>query len=458
MPICLLSAVAIYWFLLSGHLSTPSIGFADCAWSATAQAWVDMDGNGVRNSSDPPLPGVTFHVNDIQNGYSDVGDADGPSDWKGEVQLSVWLPGCPDARFEVYPDIPEGFRALSDLRPTADAGSTHMVFDFGFSQLPGLPTVTPQPPSPLCRSYRLGVSNKYDITDIAIATDGTVWVSTFNDGLRKLLPGSSEWMHIDTADGLVNDQVRSITPLTDGSIWFGTEGGASQFGSNGWTSFTSAQGLINNSVYGIAASSDGNVWFATAGGVSQLNTQTLSWNSISADMISAVAVSPEGAVWVAPFLGNPTKVVLSDSGVIKFEDGFNFNYVDQFKFTPDGIMWIAGFDGIGKFSSRTGVLDVYNRMSSKGAFVDAAKDLDVAPDGSLWIAAEAYTPIIYHFLPWLKTDTTSAWQIYDQRDGLPTLPSSATNDDSVKAIAVTAIGDVWIATTEHATLCHFANK
>jgi len=427
-------------------------------WSATAQAWVDMNGNGVRDSSDPPLPGVTFHVNDIRNGYSDVGNGDGPSDWKGEVQLSVWLPGCPNARFEVYPDIPSGFSTLSDSKSTADAESTNMVFDFGFSQLPSLPTITPRPSPPSCTSYHLGLSNRYDITDIAITADGTVWVSTFNDGVRKLPPGSSEWIHIDTTDGLVNNQVRSITSLTDGNVWFGTEGGASRFGPDGWTSFTSVQGLINNNVYGIAGSPDGEIWFATAGGVSQLNPQTLSWDNISSDLISAIAVSPKGTPWVAPFLGNPSKIVASNSGALEFESSFNFNYVEQFMFAPDGILWIAGYNGIGRFNPATGVLDIYNRMSSKGAFVDAAKDLDIAPDGSLWIAAETYTPTVYHFLPSLQTDTASAWRIYDQRDGLPTLPSSATNDDSVKAIAVTPTGVVWIATTEHATRCHFDNN
>jgi streptogramin lyase len=416
-----------------------------------------LNGNGVRDQGDPPLPGVTFHVNDILNGYSDVGDADGPSDWKGEVQLTVWLPGCPDARFEVYPDTPPGYRALSDSRPTADDGSSNIVFGFGFSQLPGLPTIAPRSSPPSCVSYHLGAANKYDITDIDIAADGSVWVATFNDGLRRLPPSGTEWVFVRTGDGLINNQVRSITPLADGSVWFGTEGGASRLSPEGWTSFTSADGLVNNNVYGIALSPSGDVWFATAGGVSRLDAQTLTWNSVSSELVTAIAVSPEGIPWTTPYLDDQVRVVEYDSEGLHLGNGLNFNYADQLTFSSDGIMWIAGSDGIGQYNPVTGVVNIFDRTSTGGAFVDSANSLAIAPDGSVWIAATAYTPIVYHFLPWLDKDMASAWQIYDQRDGLLTLPTTATNDDSVKAIAVTPSGDVWIATTEHATRCHFEN-
>jgi sugar lactone lactonase YvrE len=439
-----------------------SVPFAavDCAWNATAQTWVDMNGNGIRDSGDPPLPGVLFHVDDILNGYSGVGSGDGPTDWKGEAQLYVWLPGCPKARFEIYPDVPSGYRALSDSKPTVDARSTGRVFDFGFSQLAGFATITPRPAPPSCTSYHLGMANRYDITDIDIAANGTVWVATFNDGLRSLAPGSSEWVYVDVRDGLVNNQVRSITPLTDGSVWFGTEGGASHLDSNGWTSFTKAQGLIDNNVYGIAKAPNGDIWFATAGGVSHLDAKTSTWNSIvvSDDIIHAVAVSSSGTPWITSLFGNPSRVIANDTGGYILGLGFNFDFGEQLTFGRDGALWVAGYDGVGKYDPGTGTLVVYNESSTKGAFVNSANGLAIASDGSIWIATTAYTPTICHFLPWLDAETASAWEFFDGRDGIPTLPKSATNDDSVKAIAVTPTGDIWVATTEHATRCRFGGQ
>jgi ligand-binding sensor domain-containing protein len=411
-----------------------------------------MNNNGVRDPSDPPLPGVKFHVNDSLNGYSDVGDSS-PSNWKGEAGLSVWLPGCPDAKFEVYADVPAGYRALSDAKQPADDKSSDQVFEFGFAQLPGIPTITPRPQTFSCTPYHLGWANHYDITDIDIAADGTVWVATYDDGLRKLSPGSSEWVYIKTEDGLASNQVRSIIPVADGSVWFGTEGGASRWSQqDGWTSYTSADGLINNSVYGIALSPDGDIWLATAGGVSHLDIQTSTWESVSYELVTAVAVSPDGTAWAAPFLDDQVRVVVPNSEGLQFGHGFDFSYADQLLFAPDGKLWIAG-DGVGQYDPATGMLNIFDRESTQGAFVDAANALDIAPDGSIWIAATTYTPVVYHFLPWLDASTATAWEFYDQRDGLPTLPESATNNDTVQALAVTSSGNVWIATTEHATYC-----
>jgi len=444
-PICLiLTLLGIYQILPS------MIGGADCIWDATAQAWVDVNRNGIRDPSDPPLPGVTFHVNDTLNEYPDVGDSR-PSNWKGEAGLSVWLPGCPKAEFEVYADTLPGYRALSDAGQPADAKSSDQVFEFGFVQLLGIPTITPRPQTFSCITYHLGWANHYDITDIDIAVDGTVWVATYNDGLRKLPPGSSEWVYIKTGDGLANNQVRSITPVADGSIWFGAEGGAARWSQEtGWTSYTSADGLINDSVYGIALSSNGDIWFATAGGVSQLNAQTLTWGSVEFEIVRAIAVSPDGIAWAAPFLDDQVRVVEHNSAGLQFASGFDYSYANQLLFSSDGKLWIAGSDGVGQYDPATGNLNIFTEASATNA-------LDFAPDGSLWIAASTHTPVVYHFIPWLDNTSASAWEFYDQRDGLPTLPSSATNNDTVQAIAVAPSGDIWIATTEHATRCRFEN-
>lgn len=448
----------ISWLRYRGMpIAAQTGGFApDCMWSATVQAWVDINGNGLRDPSDAPLPGVTFHVNDTLNGYSDVSDANSPTDWKGETQLSVWLPGCPNARFEIYPDAPAGYNALSSSRPIVAVTSTDKVFDFGFSQLTGMPTITPRPSSPTCVSYHLGLANRYDITDIAVAADESVWVATYNNGIRKLPPGSEEWEYFNHSNGLINNQVRSITPLDDGSIWFGTEGGASHLSSTGWESFTSNQGLISNSVYDIAVSSNGDLWFATGNGVSHLDVQTLIWKSIPLDTTThTITISPDGIVWVTPFLGNPSQVIDAGTEGLRLESKINFESADELLFAPDGNIWIAGFDGVGRYNPTTGSLDTYDSISTAGAFVDFANDLAIASDGSIWIAAGTYTPTVYHFIPWLDTSTSSTWRIYDHRDGLPTLSPSATNDDSVQAIAIAPSGDIWIATTEHATRCHF---
>jgi len=99
--------------------------------------------------------------------------------------------------------------------------------------------------------------------------------------------------------------------------------------------------------------------------------------------------------------------------------------------------------------------DLASGRGTAGASTDGARGLALAGDGSVWVAAEAYVPVLYHFLPWLPADQPSTWRIYDSPDGLPRLPASVTNSDPVQAVAVASPGDIWIATTEHATHCRF---
>ncbi len=303
---------------------------------------------------------------------------------------------------------------------------------------------------------RLGSANRYDITDIAVASDGSVWVSTFNDGLRLLRPGQTEWLPIRTSNGLINDQVRRIVPLPSGEVWFATEGGASKFDGETWFSVSSAGGLVNDSVYDIAVAPSGEVWFATYGGVSRFNPRTRSWASLpSSDIISAVAVSPDGTPWVAPFLGNVVRIDQSSPESLRFAGGPPFESADQLVFAPDGTLWMAGYDGLARYQPSSGDLTIYDLESTAGAFTDGARGLALAADGSVWVAAEAYVPVLYHFLPWLPADQPSTWRIYDSRDGLPLLPPAVTNSDPVEAVAIASPEDIWIATTEHATHCRF---
>jgi streptogramin lyase len=420
----------------------------DCMWSATGVAWVDQDANGTWDDGEPPLPGVTFRVNGWGNGY--------PSDWRGESSLTIWLPGCPDENFEILPDTPVGYEPTYTSQPTVGVRSSGNTFAFGFAQLPAMPTITPRPPSPVCESFRLGSAKRYDVTDVAVASDGSVWVATFNDGLRLLRSGQTEWTPIRAPDGLINDQVRRIVPLPSGEVWFATEGGASSFDGQEWISVSSADGLVNDSVYDIAVAPSGEVWFATYGGVSRFNPLVSSWTSLpSSHIIGAVAISPDGSPWIAPFLGNVVRIDDSSPASLRFAGGPPFESADQLVFAPDGTLWMAGYDGLAHYQPASGDLTIYNLESTVGAFTDGARGLALAGDGSVWVAAEAYVPVLYHFLPWMAADQPSTWRIYDSRDGLPTLPPSVTNSDPVQAVAVASPGDIWIAATEHATHCRF---
>ena len=109
----------------------------DCAWYGSARAWIDSNADGRINPDEPPLSDVQIHVDALQNQFSSIS-------WPaitgkdGDVQLSVSIPGCSDTSFEIYVDIPTGYRVTTRprIQVKPDIGeslSTERVYYFGFA-------------------------------------------------------------------------------------------------------------------------------------------------------------------------------------------------------------------------------------------------------------------------------------------------------------------------------------
>ncbi|MBN2006200.1 MAG: hypothetical protein JXA21_22785 [Anaerolineae bacterium] len=117
----------------------------DCMMTTTAAAWVDMNANSVWDDGEAPLKGVAFHVDDVRNGYEDVGNPS-VSGWSGTGAIEVWLPGCPKTRFELYATPPVGYRLTTEARlrmGETEAKEDSNQLRFGFAPLHDTPTPTP---------------------------------------------------------------------------------------------------------------------------------------------------------------------------------------------------------------------------------------------------------------------------------------------------------------------------
>jgi hypothetical protein len=90
-------------------------GIANCSWHSSAKAWIDSNGDGHINHGELPLRNVEIHIDDIENHLIDVGWP-AMTDQDGEVKLNVSIPDCSNSVFEIYVDLPEGFRATTQPR------------------------------------------------------------------------------------------------------------------------------------------------------------------------------------------------------------------------------------------------------------------------------------------------------------------------------------------------------
>ena len=110
-----------------------------------------------------------------------------------------------------------------------------------------------------------------DIKSVKVDATSNQWFGT-EVGVEKHIDykAKQNWSLYSSEDGLVHNEVISITEDQSGGLWFGTLGGTSYFKDGEWTSYTTADGLLNDTVYDVDFDLDGSVWFATGAGACRL--------------------------------------------------------------------------------------------------------------------------------------------------------------------------------------------
>jgi streptogramin lyase len=437
-------------------IAAQTMGFApDCIWSGVAVAWIDEDGNGIRETNEPSLSEVMFFVDDTLNGYERVGR--GESNWHGEAEVTVWLPGCPEASFEVYPQIPEGYKLTTGSRIAADVRENGLTLEFGFDYLSGIPTVTPRPPSPQCTSHKIGTQNHSDLTDVEVGPDGTVWVATFGNGVARFASGKDEWTRYTVKDGLISNRVRSISISGDNVAWFATNSGVSRFDGTEWISYTVEDGLIGGNVYAVTFGTNNDVWFATQEGASHYDISTGIWqsytieNGLADNFLHEIVVMPDNSVWFFTLLHGISVLVYEDdlSGGSSWSVHSEYNYIDDITIAPDGSFWFAGsINSVDRYDPATEKWRHYE--------VGVAYALEAAEDGSIWIASGGYGDIVIYRLPsGAVEDFQDVLETYDAEHDNIIPDESLVDNDHPQALSISPDGTLWIGTLETATHCVF---
>jgi hypothetical protein len=129
------ASVALLFFSML-HYILRAGGAADCTWHGSVKTWIDSNRDGLVNHDESLLGNVAIHIDDVKNRLVDVGWP-AITDQSGEAQLNVSIPSCSNSAFEIYADIPEGFRVTTRPRIEVDRdfwGSlgTENIYYFGF--------------------------------------------------------------------------------------------------------------------------------------------------------------------------------------------------------------------------------------------------------------------------------------------------------------------------------------
>jgi ligand-binding sensor domain-containing protein len=124
------------------------------------------------------------------------------------------------------------------------------------------------------------------ISALAVDTQDRIWIgSSDQSGIRVFDWGGTlaersddQWIRVTTTDGLVDNNINTITVDRNGTVWIGTPDGANYFDGS---ALRMVFGLPDNHVNIIQTDAFNNKWFGTRGGIGILDRDNIRMTSVT---------------------------------------------------------------------------------------------------------------------------------------------------------------------------------
>ena len=153
------------------------------------------------------------------------------------------------------------------------------------------------------------ILGKYKISDIVLAPNGKIYVSTQGGGIARFeytdAVSGATTLNLPWAYGLRSENVFSVLIVNEIEQWYGTDQGVAHHTSEAtkkdWNSYTSEDGLVCDTVYAIAQDKTGDMWFGTHRGVSKFDgtnwTNYTSKDGLAGSKVNTIALDLDGTLW-----------------------------------------------------------------------------------------------------------------------------------------------------------------
>lgn len=259
---------------------------------------------------------------------------------------------------------------------------------------------------------------------ILVDRRGAVWIGTMMSGLLRYHDG--KFSQLRKQDGLASDRILTLAESDDGSIWVGTEDGVSQLSDVRFPVLSMAEGLAHEACLSVATAPDGSIWMATPGGASRFrdgrftNYGVEESHGFSSRWIKRVFAARNGDVyflngrrnvdrfrdgrvvktwkrdqWPGAIAEDSRSVLVSfgpelmrleDDEFVPFrlKDGspVSLRWIRDMMVAKDGSIWIAAVDGVHQI--KEGVLR--NLCHENGIYYSTFNHVREDDDGVIWAA------------------------------------------------------------------------
>ena len=248
--------------------------------------------------------------------------------------------------------------------------------------------------------------NGYDAVTVDAA--GRVWMVSRGGDRGVVVYDGGSWQEYTIADGVPSHILSGIAIAPDGTVWISTEAldhgvpdpgedpnvpaaGVASFDGQTWTTYTTADGLASNDGK-IVVGSDGTVWVVHGDAISRLDGDTWTVHEVASSRRSGAAVGLDGTLWLG-----------TDNGIAHFDGTNTTRYTVPGEMAPatassfslEPTASAAGSVDAGPFGEirwqthtpPTGRY-LYDGVATPHGFVAGGESSVTSPDGVTWTTIE----------------------------------------------------------------------
>ncbi|HUP49216.1 MAG TPA: two-component regulator propeller domain-containing protein, partial [Thermoanaerobaculia bacterium] len=184
-----------------------------------------------------------------------------------------------------------------------------------------------------------------DIKSVSAAPDGTIWV-----GSRLGVETVTGTRRMTKGEGLSSSYVLSVRAARDGSLWVGTaDAGLNRIEDGRVTSWSAADGLPDGAVLALFEDHQGVMWVGTSGGLTRVVNGTITQEglpqSFAGESISMIFESRDGAMWIGTHDHGVTRIHGGAAEAFTTRNGLSNNFVVAIHEDATGTIWIGTAGG-----------------------------------------------------------------------------------------------------------------
>jgi ligand-binding sensor domain-containing protein len=272
----------------------------------------------------------------------------------------------------------------------------------------------------------------------AIALDpetGWAWLGTAG-GLLVLDPATNQQTYFFPEHGLPANNITAVDIAPNTAVWVATaDGGVGQYHQGYWTRYTISHGLPSDAIRDLHISPNGDIWVATSQGVAQLPAGAITWEAIPTPFAAVTSLTAvAGGLWIGTANdGIHYRDHLSGTWHSqRMADGLPADQINALALAPNGELWVATPAGLGQFDGFR-----WHTITEEDGLLDHnIATLGLDGSGGIWVGfgtaargAQRLQPLPH-----------GGWQmtLYQRADGLPS--------DVVTAVSSTPDGQLWLGT------------